>query len=45
MQNNFECSFKLIVALPFLMCFVCSHYQNSFLMFYIILLFSFFLFS
>ena len=39
MQNNFECIFKLIVAL---MCVVCSHYQYSFLMFYIILLFSFF---
>ena len=42
MQNNFECIFKLIVALTFLMCVVCSHYQYSFLMFYIILLFSFF---
>ena len=44
MQNNFECIFKLIVALTFLMCVVCSHYQYSFLMFYIILLFSFFYF-
>ena len=42
MQNNFECIFKLIVALTFLMCVVCSHYEYSFLMFYIILLFSFF---
>ena len=42
MQNNFECSFKLVVALTFLMCVVCSHYQYSFLMFYIIFLFSFF---
>ena len=41
MQNNFECIFKLIVALTFLMCVVCSHCQYSFLMFYIILLFSF----
>ena len=30
MQNNFECIFILIVALTFLMCFVCLHYQNSF---------------
>ena len=44
MQNNFECIVKLIVALTFLMCAVCSHYQYSFLMFYIVLLFSFFLF-
>ena len=36
MQNNFECIFKLVVALTFLMCVVCSHYQYSFLMFYII---------
>ena len=42
MQNNFECIFKLIVALTFLMCVVCSRYHYSFLMFYIILLFSFF---
>ena len=43
MQNNFECVFKLTVALTFLMCVVCSNYQYSFLMFYIILLlFSFF---
>ena len=42
MQNNFECIFKLVVALIFLMCVVCSHYQYSFLMFYIIFLFSFF---
>ena len=42
MQNNFECIFKLVVALAFLMCVVCSHYQYSFLMFYIIFLFSFF---
>ena len=34
--------FKLVVALTFLMCVVCSHYQYSFLMFYIIFLFSFF---
>ena len=33
MQNTFECIFKLIVALTFLMCVVCSHYQYSFLMF------------
>ena len=33
MQNNFECIFKLIVALIFLMCVVCSHYHCSFLMF------------
>ena len=33
MQNNFECIFKLIVALTFLMCVVCSHYQYSFCMF------------
>ena len=39
MQNNFE----LIVALTFLMCVVCSHYQYSFFMFYIIL-FSFYVF-
>ena len=44
MQNNFECISKLIVALTFLMCVVCSHYQYSFLMFYIILLCFFFLF-
>ena len=25
MQNNFECIFKLVVALTFLMCVVCSH--------------------
>ena len=43
MQNNFECIFKLIVALTFLVCVVCSHYQYSFSMFYIILIFSFFL--
>ena len=42
MQNNFECIFKLVVALTFLMSVVCSHYQYSFLMFYIIYLFSFF---
>ena len=42
MQNNFECIFKLVVALTFLMCVVCSHYQYSFLMFYIIFLYSFF---
>ena len=42
MQNNFECIFKLIVALTFLVCVVCSHYQYSFLMFYIILLFWFY---
>ena len=42
MQNTFECIFKLVVALTFLMCVVCSHYQYSFLMFYIIFLFSFF---
>ena len=42
MHNNFECIFKLVVALTFLMCVVCSHYQYSFLMFYIIFLFSFF---
>ena len=42
MQNNFECIFKLVVALTFLMSVVCSHYQYSFLMFYIIFLFSFF---
>ena len=42
MQNNFECIFKLVVALTFLMCVVCSHIQFSFLMFYIIFLFSFF---
>ena len=42
MQNNFECIFKLVVALTFLMCIVCSHYQYSFIMFYIIFLFSFF---
>ena len=40
--RTFECIFKLIVALTFLMCVVCSHYQYSFLMFYIILLFSFY---
>ena len=44
MQNNFECIFKLIVALTFVMCVVCSRYQYSFLMFYIILLFSFYVF-
>ena len=42
MQNNFECIFKLVAALTFLMSVVCSHYQYSFLMFYIIFLFSFF---
>ena len=42
MQNNFECIFKLVVALTFLMCVVCSHYQYSFLMFYIIFYFHFF---
>ena len=41
MQNDFECIFELIVALTFLMCVVCSRYQYSFLMFYIILLFSY----
>ena len=41
MQNNFECIFKLVVALTFLMCVVCSHYQYSFLVFYIIFLFLF----
>ena len=41
MLNNFECIFKLVVALTFLMSVVCSHYQYSFLMFYIIFLFSF----
>ena len=45
MQNNFECYFKLTVALTFLICVVCSHYQYSFLMFYIILLFSFLFFN
>ena len=30
MQDNFECIFKLIVALTFLMYVVCSHYQYSF---------------
>ena len=30
MQNNFECIFKLVVAITFLMCVVCSHYQYSF---------------
>ena len=44
MQNNFECIFKLIVALTFLKRVVCSHYQYSFLMFYIILLFYLFIF-
>ena len=44
MQNNFECIFKLIVALTFLMCVVCLHYQYSFLMFYFILLFSIYVF-
>ena len=39
MQNNFECIFKLFVALTFLMCVVCSHYQYSCLMFYIIFLY------
>ena len=33
MQINFECIFKLIAALTFLMCVVCLHYQYSFLMF------------
>ena len=42
MQNNFECIFKLIVALTFLICVVCSHFSHSFLMFYIILFFSFY---
>ena len=44
MQNNFECIFKLIVALTFFICVLCSHYQYSILMFYIILSFSFFFF-
>ena len=45
MQNNFECIFKLVVALTFLMCVVCSHYQYSFLMFlHYIFIFIFFLF-
>ena len=44
MQNNFESIFKFIVALTFLMCVVCSHYQYSFLMFYFILPFSFYVF-
>ena len=35
---------KLIVALTFLMRVVCSHYQYSFLMFYSILLFIFYMF-
>ena len=38
MQNNFECIFKLIIALTFLMCVVCLHNQYSILMFYIILI-------
>ena len=42
MQNSFECIFKLIVALTFLMCVVCSQYQYSFFMFYN--LFSFYVF-
>ena len=42
MQYNFECISKFIVALTFSMCVDCSHYQYSFLMFYIILLFSFY---
>ena len=42
MQNNFECIFRLVVALTFLMYVVCSHYQYSILMFYIIFLFHFF---
>ena len=38
MKNNFNVFvLKLIVALIFLMCVVCSHCQYSFLMFYIIL--------
>ena len=41
MQNNSKYIFKLIVALTFLMCIVCSHYQDSFLMFYIVLIFTF----
>ena len=44
MQNNFEYIFKLIVASTFLTCVVCSHYQYSFLMFYITLLFIFYVF-
>ena len=44
MQSNFECIFKLIVALEFLMCVVCSLYQYSLLMFYITLIFSFYVF-
>ena len=44
MQNSFECIFRLIVALTLLMCVVCSQYQYSFLMFYTVLLFSFFYF-
>ena len=42
MQHNCECILKLMVALTFLTCVVCSHYQYSFLMFYMILLFSFY---
>ena len=30
MQNNFECIFKLVVALTFLMCVVCSHISIPF---------------
>ena len=37
MQNDFECILKLIVAFTILKRVVCSHYQYSFLMFYIIL--------
>ena len=44
MQNNFEYIFKLIVALAFLMCVVCSQYQYSFfnVLHYIIIFIFFF---
>ena len=41
-SSAFSALIKLVVALTFLMSVVCSHYQYSFLMFYIIFLFSFF---
>ena len=44
MQDNFECIFKLIVALTFLMYVVCSHYQYSFTCFTLYYYFQFFFF-
>ena len=41
MQNNFECIFKLVVALTFLMCVVCSHISSPFTVLHYIFIFIF----